>query len=88
MQWLPDKLFVEPNALSPDTEKLLQGMGYDIVQQTPWGATELIEIGPKRAGSDAPQSSGSDSTQMKGMRPGLLYGANDDRRPAGAAIGN
>jgi gamma-glutamyltranspeptidase/glutathione hydrolase len=85
-QWLPDKLFVEPFALSPDTRKLLTEMGYDIAEQTPWGAAEVIEVGPPTTAADM-QSSGNDSSRTRGVRPGLIYGANDDRRPAGAAVG-
>ncbi len=63
-QGLPDKLFYEPSALSPGAIAALRGMGCTLVQQKPWGATELIEIAN-----------------------GRLWGANDDRRPDGAAIG-
>ena len=41
-QWLPDVLFTEPFALSPDTEALLVQMGYHIQHQKPWGAVALI----------------------------------------------
>jgi gamma-glutamyltranspeptidase/glutathione hydrolase len=85
-QWLPDTVFAEPFALSPDTVKLLQGMGYTIAEQTPWGAAEVIArdvIG----GGAATASSGNDSTFGGNMRPGFVYGANDDRRPAGSAVG-
>jgi gamma-glutamyltranspeptidase/glutathione hydrolase len=86
-QWLPDKLYAEPYALSPDTAALLKGMGYDISEQTPWGAAELIEVGPPEAAVGGAPSSGNDASRTKGVRPGLLYGANDSRRPAGAAVG-
>ena len=86
-QWLPDVVFAEPFALSPDTAKLLTDMGYKIITQTPWGAAEVIAVGPPHSGETGPASSGNDSSQTRGMRPGLLYGANDNRRPAGAAIG-
>ncbi|MBV9783761.1 MAG: gamma-glutamyltransferase [Acidisphaera sp.] len=86
-QWLPDKVFVEPFALSPDTRRLLEAMGYDITEQTPWGAAEVIAVGPAKGTGGGPESSGNDATRTTGMRPGLLYGANDDRRPAGAAVG-
>ncbi|TGV75826.1 gamma-glutamyltransferase, partial [Mesorhizobium sp. M2D.F.Ca.ET.145.01.1.1] len=37
-QWLPDTVYVEPFGLSPDTERLLAGMGYhlDLAHQS-WG---------------------------------------------------
>jgi gamma-glutamyltranspeptidase/glutathione hydrolase len=86
-QWLPDEVFTEPFGLSPDTVRLLQDMGYRVTEQTPWGAAELIAIGPPTAEARLPASSGNDSARGGGMRPSLLYGANDDRRPAGAAVG-
>ncbi len=85
-QWLPDELDYEPYALSPDTAKLLTAMGYKLNEQTSWGAAELIAIGPP-AEAAGPASSGNDSALSGHMRPGMLYGAHDDRRPAGAAIG-
>ncbi|CAG9001253.1 MAG: Glutathione hydrolase proenzyme [Candidatus Celerinatantimonas neptuna] len=85
-QWLPDKVFYETRGLSPDTLARLKQMGYNMVQQTPWGATELIMVGlPKKSGQVA--SSGNDSAVSGKIRAGYLYGASDARRPAGAAMG-
>ena len=83
-QWLPDVLYAEPYALSPDTAALLRARGHTITEQAPWGAAEVIAVGVAPASSlvEAP----SDSALSR-MRPGFLYGANDDRRPAGAAVG-
>lgn len=86
-QWLPDEVFYEPYGLSPDTMKILNGMGYKLFEQTPWGAAELIEIGAIRALARAPNSSGSDAALSGKVRAGFVYGANDNRRPAGAALG-
>lgn len=86
-QWLPDVVFTEPFGLSPDTIAILRDRGYQITEQTPWGAAELIAVGPPRADAGGPGSSGHDSMFGGEMRPGMTYGANDDRRPAGAAIG-
>ncbi|HEV2676992.1 MAG TPA: gamma-glutamyltransferase [Aliidongia sp.] len=86
-QWLPDEIDLEPWSVSPDSAKLLTGMGYKLVLQTPWGAAELIAIGPDKPAGTGPTSSGNDSSVGGKMRPGLRYGANDDRRPAGAAVG-
>jgi gamma-glutamyltranspeptidase / glutathione hydrolase len=86
-QWLPDEIYAEPLALSPDTVKLLEGMGYRITEQTPWGAVELVAVAPNSEGEGKVASSGNDAARSGGMRPNLLYGANDDRRPAGAAVG-
>jgi gamma-glutamyltranspeptidase/glutathione hydrolase len=86
-QWLPDQVYLEPWSVSPDTARLLAGMGYKLVPQTPWGAAELIAIGPDKPLGSGPASSGNDASVGGKMRPGLRYGANDDRRPAGAAVG-
>ena len=34
-QWLPDEIAAEPFALSPDTQTLLQAMGYRIAEYPP-----------------------------------------------------
>ena len=86
-QWLPDTIYAEHFALSPDTRTLLEGMGYSITEQSNWGAAALIAVGPPREGSDAPGSSPPDAMAGGWMRPGRFYGAVDARRPAGAAIG-
>jgi gamma-glutamyltranspeptidase/glutathione hydrolase len=86
-QWLPDEIFAEPYALSPDTQALLRAMGYRITEQKPWGATELIEVAPPQAAGEHAASSGDDAAASGALRPGFYYGANDARRPAGAAIG-
>jgi gamma-glutamyltranspeptidase/glutathione hydrolase len=86
-QWLPDTLYAEPFALSADTLAILKGMGHTVVVQTPWGAEELIATAGATKGREA-ATSGNDASRTGGMRPGLLYGANDNRRPAGAAIGH
>jgi gamma-glutamyltranspeptidase/glutathione hydrolase len=86
-QWLPDEVYYETRGLSPDTLKILDGMGYKMKEQTPWGAAELIMIGLPGAAGVAAASSGNDAGVSGIVRPGLYYGANDTRRPAGAAIG-
>lgn len=85
-QWLPDVVYAEPYALSPDTSRLLRAMGYTVTEQTPWGAAELIAVPPAET-QGTPASSGNDSRVGGRMRPGQIYGANDNRRPAGAAAG-
>ena len=83
-QWLPDVLFTEPYGLSPDTLALLRARGHTVTEQVPWGAAEVIAVGvaPTAGSGQAP----SDSALSGRMRPGFLYGANDDRRPAGSAV--
>ena len=85
-QWLPDQITVEPYALSPDTERLLRGMGHKVVEQSPWGAAEAIFIAPGDA-SAAKATSGNDAQAVGKPKPGMLYGAHDARRPAGSAAG-
>lgn len=86
-QWLPDEIYYETYGLSPDTLKLLKDEGYKMVEQTPWGATELIMVGLPGVDSVAPPSSGNDSGVSGKVRTGFIYGANDARRPAGTAVG-
>jgi len=86
-QWLPDTVYAEPFALSADTVHLLEEMGYKITEQAPWGAAEAILVGPQSVSGTGAPVGGDDSTHGGGVTPGMLYGANDARRPAGAAIG-
>ncbi len=87
-QWLPDELFVETRALSPDTRRLLESMGHKITEQSPWGAVAAI-VRPRANAPATPNATQvvPDSALSGRMRPGLFYGANDDRRPAGRAAG-
>lgn len=83
-QWLPDAVFMEPFALSPDTRAMLEAIGTHIVEQAPWGDVVLIAVGPDTAAAAKP-SPGSDAARSLGsMRPRLRYGASDPRRPAGS----
>jgi gamma-glutamyltranspeptidase/glutathione hydrolase len=91
-QWLPDTIYAERFALSPDTRAALVDMGYTITEQSNWGAAALIVVGPPVGGpsrepAGQPGAAPSDSSASGGMRPGLFYGAIDSRRPAGVAIG-
>jgi gamma-glutamyltranspeptidase / glutathione hydrolase len=85
-QWLPDVIFAEPNALSADTAQALRERGYSIVEQSMWGAAELIVIPQTNSGPERP-SSGNDAALGGRLRAGLIYGASDDRRAAGSAAG-
>jgi gamma-glutamyltranspeptidase/glutathione hydrolase len=86
-QWLPDEVFYEPYGLSPDTMKILEGMGYKLTEQAPWGAAELVEMGTIGASVQGSRSLGAGTGVSGKVRAGFIYGANDDRRPAGAAVG-
>ncbi|WP_338523811.1 gamma-glutamyltransferase [Pseudomonas batumici] len=86
-QWLPDQVSYETRGLSPDTVKTLTGMGYKMVEQTPWSAVELIMAGIPGAPGLKEATSGNDAALSGKVHSGYYYGANDIRRPAGAAIG-
>jgi len=86
-QWLPDEVYYETRGLSADTLKILKDMGYKMSEQTPWGAAELILVGIPGAAGVASASSGNDGAVSGKVRPGFIYGANDGRRPSGAAVG-
>jgi gamma-glutamyltranspeptidase / glutathione hydrolase len=45
-QYLPDTVFYETGGLPPETLSALATMGYSLKEQAPWGAVELIAIGP------------------------------------------
>ena len=68
-QWMPDTIYVEDKAVTPDVRKQLEAAGYNFTENRSWGSDEGIIIGVKN-----------------GKR--VLYGANDDRATAGAAVGN
>jgi gamma-glutamyltranspeptidase/glutathione hydrolase len=82
-QWLPDMIFAEPRAISADTRAVLEAWGHKITEQAPWGAMALITRGLASGGAAA---SAPDAAVSGRMRPGFVYGANDSRRPAGAAL--
>jgi gamma-glutamyltranspeptidase/glutathione hydrolase len=44
-QWLPDTVYLE-KGFSPDTLKLLQGMGHKIAEEGYWSDGECIEVDP------------------------------------------
>lgn len=86
-QWLPDEVYYEERGVSKDTLALLDKMGYKMVEQTPWGAAELIMVPVLDAKGDKTDSSGNDAAVSGKVRQGYIYGSNDVRRPAGKAVG-
>ncbi|RWN52945.1 gamma-glutamyltransferase [Mesorhizobium sp.] len=75
-QWLPDTVYVEPFGLSPDTEKLLAGMGYRLdVTDATWGQAAGILVGGKSL---------AEIEKGGGAR---YNGAIDSRTASGEAIG-
>ena len=73
-QWLPNSTYVEPFALSPDTKKILEGMGHVFAGVQPANHVAAILVG-------APRLDG------KPVGRNRFYGANDPRRNTGLALG-
>lgn len=86
-QWMPDEVYVEPFAISPDTRKLLEAMGYKIVQQSPWGAAQVIMIAQPDDKKRKDAAFVEDTMVFSAPAPGTRLGVNDKRRPTGAAVG-
>ena len=73
-QWLPSPTNVETFALSPDTRKILEGMGHVFTAPQPANHVAAILVG-------APSLGG------KPVGKNRFYGANDPRRNSGLALG-
>ncbi|TPJ34235.1 gamma-glutamyltransferase [Mesorhizobium sp. B2-5-13] len=75
-QWLPDTVYIEPFGLSPDTERLLAGMGYhlDLADQS-WGQAAGILVG------------GKSLAEIKKGGGARYNGAIDSRAASGEALG-
>jgi gamma-glutamyltranspeptidase/glutathione hydrolase len=87
-QWLPDTVFIERFALSPDTRALLEQRGYKFTESAPWGVAEGILAGAPRltpTGFGAAQSLNVGVPDLPGA---TIFGAHDPRGPAGAAVGD
>ena len=73
-QWLPNPTNVEVFALSPDTRKILEGMGHVFGNPQPANHLAAILVGAPRLGG-------------KPVGNNRFYGANDPRRNSGLAMG-
>jgi len=73
-QWLPNPTNVETFAISPDTRKILEGMGHVFTAPQPANHVAAILVG-------APSLGG------KPVGKNRFYGANDPRRNSGLALG-
>ncbi|MDN5864742.1 MAG: gamma-glutamyltransferase [Gammaproteobacteria bacterium] len=61
-QWLPDVVYLEPDALTPETRAALEEMGYRFRTRHGWGAAEAIVVRPDgvlAGASDRRRSAGS-----------------------------
>jgi len=73
-QWLPNPTNLEPFAISPDTRRILEGMGHVFAGAQPANHVAAILVG-------APSLGG------KPVGNSRYYGANDPRRNTGLALG-
>jgi gamma-glutamyltranspeptidase/glutathione hydrolase len=85
-QWLPDAIYAEPFALSADTVRALAERGHRVAIQRPSGGVEAILRTDARAADEALPSFGDDTLKTWQPKPGTVFGANDNRDPAGAAV--
>jgi gamma-glutamyltranspeptidase/glutathione hydrolase len=46
-QWLPDKVYVEENAIQPSVRKGLSSSGYDIVVREKIGRVDAVQVTPE-----------------------------------------
>ena len=77
-QWLPDRVYMEPRALSPDTLRILAGQGYQVgidPDWTIWGEAAGILVG------------GRDLNEIEAGTGPRYTGAIDSRASAGSARG-
>ena len=85
MQWMPDVVELEPDALSADTRRILEGEGYSFKDKAPWG--QAAGITTDIFGQDGGANDLAIPYLAKPPKPYRLYGANDDRDPVGSAAG-
>ncbi len=85
-QWMPDLVFLERQALSPDTRALLQSRGYAFKDAGYWGVAEGILVGgPSLAGHDGFGEDGFLPLNARPEKGDRYFGAHDVRGGAGKA---
>ncbi len=86
-QWLPDTVYVERFALSPDTRAVLEGLGHRFTESAAWGVAEGILAGAARL--SPPPFGGAQSLNLgvPALPGATLFGAHDARGGAGSAAG-
>ncbi len=73
-QWLPNATHLETFAISPDTRRILEGMGHVFAASQPANHVAAILVGAPALGADP-------------VGKNRFYGANDPRRNIGLALG-
>jgi len=85
-QWMPDTVFLERQALSPDTRGMLQARGYSFKDAGYWGIAEGILVGgPSLAGHDGMGEDGFLPLNAKPAAGEEYFGAHDVRSGSGQA---
>lgn len=87
-QWLPDTVYIERFALSPDTRSLLESWGHRFTESAAWGVAEGIIAGAPRLSPPGWGSAQSLNLGVPELPGAVLFGAHDARGPAGAAVGD
>jgi gamma-glutamyltranspeptidase/glutathione hydrolase len=85
-QWLPDTVFLEPFALSPDTQRILEAEGYSFTEGRHWGVAEGIVTGAPTLTQAKPGSEAGALPMGVAATPGAtMFGAHDVRGGTGKA---
>jgi gamma-glutamyltranspeptidase/glutathione hydrolase len=87
-QWLPDTVYIERFALSPDTRALLEARGYQFTEGAPWGVADGITAGAPRLSAPGWGSEQSLNVGVPELPGAVLFGGHDPRGAAGAAVGD
>jgi gamma-glutamyltranspeptidase/glutathione hydrolase len=86
-QFLPDTVFLEQRALSPDTRVMLEQRGYNFTEGRFWGVAEAILAGAPSLAKTGASDKTSLPLGVSGAPSGALFGAHDVRGGAGKAAG-
>jgi len=85
-QWLPDTVYLEPYALSPDTRNLLEARGYSFTEGHHWGIAEgIVTDAPALSAAKAASEAGNLQLGAQGLAGATMFGADDVRGGAGKA---
>ncbi|HEY3815485.1 MAG TPA: gamma-glutamyltransferase [Caulobacteraceae bacterium] len=85
-QWLPDTVYLEPFALSADTQRVLESRGYSFKTQGQWGIAEGIAIGSPRLSAGKDEETDVLSLEMPPLAGATMFGAHDARGGSGSAV--
>jgi gamma-glutamyltranspeptidase/glutathione hydrolase len=85
-QWLPDLVYLEHRALSPDTRRILEQRGYRFEEDEHWGVAEGIVTGAPTLNPSSVSGS-SRALPLGGSPPpdATMFGGHDVRGGAGSA---